>query len=400
MPLQVVPGFIGQTGYEHPVELFRNLVGNLTGNAKGLVGSPTGFALTPSGSSMQLTIGAGAAVIKGSENTSQGSYFVWSPTSEVKAWPAASAQPRIDSLILRVIDTQYGSDPASPQAMWDIVQGTPSGSPVQQPDVEFEAGGDFHRPGAWWRVANFLVEAADTNMAATTMTDFRLLADPYDLRLERGAVLQQVVRFTGSGTFTKANYPGMKRARVMVQGGGGAGGGAIAAPASQTSGTGGGQGGAYAESWVEASAMASSVTVTVGAGGSGVTGGAGLDGGQSSFGSTVVAGGGTGGAIGNAGNTLFGQNGGMGAQSMTGDIQIGGGAGVMGARLGTLAGQHLAGVGGSSRLGQGGDPGRNANGGAGRGYGGGGGGSSSDPSGSSRAGGNGAPGIVIVEIYG
>jgi hypothetical protein len=399
MALQTVPAFIGQSGYQHPVELFRNLVGSLTGNGKGLVGANTGFALTPSGSAMQMTVAAGAAVIDGNESTSQGSYYVWSPSSEVLAWPAASAQPRIDSLILRVIDTQYGSDASSPQALWQIVQGTPSGSPSAQPDIEFEAGGDFHRPGAWWRMANVLVEAADTNMAATTITDLRVMANARELRVDRGLLLKEVVRFTASGTFTKANYPGATKVRVMVQGGGGAGGGGGATAAGQVSAVGGGQGGAYAESILDVASLASSVTVTVGAGGTGAAGAAGGNGNTSSFGAHVSAAGGSGGPFGGAGNTNFGQPGGSGSQSMTGDIQIGGQAGIWGARLGTVTGQVIIGNGGSSRLGGGGHGEVGSVGANGVGYGGGGGGGGCNPTSVARAGGNGAPGIVIIEVY-
>lgn len=177
MGLQVVPGYIGQSGYNHPVELFRNLLKAQTAAGKGYMRSSSDFSFTPSGASLSLAVAEGWAAIHGTENSSQGSYFVWSNGADNIAWPSASGQPRIDSLILRVIDKQYGTDPDANGAQYEVVQGVPSGSPSAIADVEFEPGGDFHRPGAWWRMANVLIEPGDTVMSATTITDLRGYAD-------------------------------------------------------------------------------------------------------------------------------------------------------------------------------------------------------------------------------
>lgn len=175
MGLQTVPGFLGTAGLSHPVQLFRNQEAALCGRRTGAFRYGD-FALTPSGSAMQLTIGAGDAFIMGTEQTTQGGYFAWSNASEVVAWPAAAGSPRVDSLVLRIIDTDYGSDASSPQALWQVVSGTPSGSPVKVPDVNFASGGANYRPGAWWRVADFLVPNGTTNLAAATLTHYRRYA--------------------------------------------------------------------------------------------------------------------------------------------------------------------------------------------------------------------------------
>jgi hypothetical protein len=107
----------------------------------------------------------------------------------------------------------------------------------------------------------------------------------------------QTVYFTASGTFTKANYSGIRAVRVRCIGGGGGGGGAATTGASQVANGAGGSGANYAEKFLLASALGTTETVTVGAGGAGGTAGgnAGTDGGNSSFGTLVVAVGGNGG---------------------------------------------------------------------------------------------------------
>jgi hypothetical protein len=173
MGIQAVPGFIGQAGYNHPVELMRNLGAAYAGRRSGAF-RYNDFTLTPSGSAMQLTISGGDAMVMGACNSStQGGYFAWSNGNETINWPAAAGSPRIDSLILRVIDTQYGTDASTPQAFWEVVSGTPSGSPTAVTDAQLNEGGAFHRHGGWYRVADFTVPAGATNLGAATVSNKR-----------------------------------------------------------------------------------------------------------------------------------------------------------------------------------------------------------------------------------
>lgn len=190
---------------------------------------------------------------------------------------------------------------------------------------------------------------------------------------------------TASGTWTN---PGAKRIRVTVIGGGGGGGGA-AGGANRAAGGGGGEGGMSIKE-IDVSAI-STVSVTIGAGGNGGAAGAnnGSTGGTTSFGAHCSATGGVGGfGSGNfaAANFLAGGDGGMGSG---GDFNVPGQPGGFGARGET-----------GPRSGTGG--GRGANGvsndadginavapGAG--------GSGAAALTTSRAGGNGADGIVVVE---
>lgn len=173
MGLQTVPAYIGQTGYLHPVELDRNWIEAVAGRRTGAMRYGD-FATTLVGSnSFQMAVSSGGAVILGEEagQTQQGAYFVWSNASENLLFAGPSGSPRIDSLVLRVVDTQYGSDPGSPRAEWEIVQGTPAGSPVAKPDSDFAAGGGHYKPGAWWRIKNVRINPGDTDLIGGQVTD-------------------------------------------------------------------------------------------------------------------------------------------------------------------------------------------------------------------------------------
>lgn len=204
------------------------------------------------------------------------------------------------------------------------------------------------------------------------------------------------VYFTSSGTFDKANYPGLRAVLVECQGGGGAGGGRSA---SSSVGAGGG-GGGYARALVTEPSLGTSETVTVGAGGTGVSGAAGNAGGNTTFGSLCQGTGGGGGAFSQTTDVTVSGGGGGGG---IGDLVIAGGNG-RDARLDTtLYSATLSDVesghGGDSFLGHGGTAAAAGQTGVkdnGRGYGGGG----SGIAGAGAAGGaNGAPGIVIVTLY-
>lgn len=215
-----------------------------------------------------------------------------------------------------------------------------------------------------------------------------------------GYRLNQVLYLTAGATFSKATYPWLRAVRVKVQGAGGAGGGAAATTTNYSVGSGGG-GGGFAESFItDIAGLASSVTVTVGAGGSATAGGAGGTGGSSSFGALVVAPGGTGGIVKPASVYAPYISGGAGGVPTAGDFRQKGGGGGTGAGYSDLG---SSGAGGSSQLGGGargvGQGSGTIAGEAGGNYGGGGGGAYNSTSQSAVAGGAGAPGIVVVELF-
>lgn len=165
MGLQSTPGYIGQTGFQTPVELDRNFVEALAGGRSGAFRYGD-FTLTPSASNMSMTIGAGSGVVVGAESATQGGYFFWSDATDTVTFPAASGSPRIDTLLVRILDPQYGTISGLPRIEWKIFSGTPSGSPVALADSSFNVGGANYQPGAWMRMAEVLIPNGVTNLQA------------------------------------------------------------------------------------------------------------------------------------------------------------------------------------------------------------------------------------------
>jgi hypothetical protein len=166
MALQLAPNYIGNGGYQTPVENDRRLIQTLF-DRQGVT-KQADFTVTP-GTGLTVNIAAGTGIIAGKENVSQGYYLAYSPASEVLAWPGPSASPRIDALILCVIDKQYGVSALAEGAQWVIIQGTPSGSPSAPTDSDINT---VFKPGGWMRIANIRVNVGDTtiNPANITMT--------------------------------------------------------------------------------------------------------------------------------------------------------------------------------------------------------------------------------------
>jgi len=310
-------------------------------------------------------------------------------------------------------ETDTGSFFVYHSAVWVEVGSSSAGSQnisdLFDVDTAGVSDGDmllYDGPLSEWQPAApaYVERAGDTMTGALTLPN----SDPTDSNhaarklyvdtVAAGAALglRDIAYFTtvGTATFTKATYPWLRAVRVCVQAGGGGGAGVSADAADR--GSSGGGGGGYAESFIDASSLGSSVTITVGAGGAGGAAGAndGAQGGSSSFGTLVAASGGVGGQREQSGNV----SGGRGGVGTAGDLTLRGGGGGPNTPFG-----RAGAAGGSSHLG-GGAPGvtrygatLGAPGLAGEVYGGGGGGAATIST--AQAGGAGAQGIVIVELY-
>jgi hypothetical protein len=208
-----------------------------------------------------------------------------------------------------------------------------------------------------------------------------------------GYEFSETVYFTSSGTFEKADYADLRAIKVKLVGGGGGGRGLSG---TTSIGEAGGGGGGYVEKFItDIAGLSASETITVGAGGSS---GSNADGGA---GGSTTAFGLTGG--GGAGATTSGR--GLGGTATSGDLNIEGGDGGGGLNGLTVFAQQPAGHGGASMLGLQAittvfiSNNVSVAGQAGKNYGGGGAGAANRGTASARAGGAGAPGIVIIEIY-
>lgn len=166
MGLQTKPAYIGTAGFTNPVENDRNLIEHTFGRSGVL--RYGNFDLAAVAGVMQGQIQGGSAVILGSAST-QGAYWGYSDAQENLAWPAANgSNPRWDTLIMRVIDTQYGASGAGDQLRWEILQGTPAASPVVLTDTQINT--NFPQPGAWMRMWDVRVPAGVTNLTTATFT--------------------------------------------------------------------------------------------------------------------------------------------------------------------------------------------------------------------------------------
>ena len=342
------------------------------------------------GTDMNVKIGSGTAndkaVVKG-DLAGQGT-FLPQHQNATQVLAVAASDPtldRIDLVILKVYDDTFDSS-GNDYADLEVITGTPDASPVA-PAL----------PSTAISLAEILVQNAVTQIVNGDITDKR------NEVLTKGQLFKTII-YTANDTFTKADHVGLQKIRVrLVSGGGGGGGAAAGIGSNQAASASGGGGGGYAEEEILESALGATETVTVGGGGAGGAAGVnnGVAGSSSSFGSLLSATGGGFGVGDNATNVWGMQVGGAGGIGPDGDLTLDGEPGSNGTHDTDAVNQ--LGSGGSSQLGE---PGRYAGdlddsvGPAGTGHGSGGGGAyAKDPSGVDRAGGAGAAGIVIVDLY-
>ncbi|MHC8334571.1 glycine-rich domain-containing protein [Pseudomonas sp. LB3P25] len=220
---------------------------------------------------------------------------------------------------------------------------------------------------------------------------------PLDSARPAPGSLLNVRVFSTPGTFTYTETPGTKKVIPWVQSAGGAGGGAPATNSGQASVGAGGGAGAYAQSLFTSGF--SGVSITVGAGGTGVSGAAGNNGGPSSFGALVSCPGGRGGPTAGPGTPIFSSSSINSSAPSGGNITSCAGSGSVDV-IALALGNIIGGIPGASLFG----PGANLaaagiNGTTSTSPGSGGGATANTISKPAVAGGAGAPGIVIVWEY-
>lgn len=166
MGLQTKPAYIGTAGFQNPVENDRNLIEHHFGRSGVL--RYGNFDLAAVAGVMQAQVQPGSAVVLGSAST-QGAYWGYSDAVENLVWPAANgSNPRWDTLIMRIIDTQYGASGAGDLLRWEILSGTAAASPTVLTDTNINTS--FPQPGAWMRMWDVRVPAAVTNLTTATFT--------------------------------------------------------------------------------------------------------------------------------------------------------------------------------------------------------------------------------------
>jgi hypothetical protein len=215
-----------------------------------------------------------------------------------------------------------------------------------------------------------------------------------------GPVAQSRQVFTTDGTYVPT--PGTTSVQVRMCGGGGAGGGSLGSVAGVSVGGGGGSGAAL-DFFVDDGGPITGGPVVVGPGGTGVLGATGNDGGSTSVTINAVvytATPGSGGGIamsnplGPVAATVAGGNTLAGSSAV--DV-VSGACGTPGVATDLNLGQGGTGGGGALGIGGNGGPIFGTNGQVGRGFGSGGGGAGSTTT--DQTGGDGAPGVVIIDEF-
>lgn len=171
MPLQQSTAYIAANDFPNSVLTDRAILEALF-QTEGVL-RPEDFAPVP-GVGLAINVGPGFAAIEGKASLDQGFYFAWSDEDEDIAWVSPDSQPRIDTLILRVADAQYGTVSGSQGSYWEIITGAPAASPVARTDTEINT--DYAVPGAWLPILDLRVEPGDTTFAAGDITDRRKIA--------------------------------------------------------------------------------------------------------------------------------------------------------------------------------------------------------------------------------
>jgi hypothetical protein len=356
-----------------------NQVGNsltgLTGTGK-FVGDDTPTLITPNiGAATGTSIDLGSStVINGfidDDSFATASATTGATSESIKAYVDAEAGGAVDSVTGTANEVDVdNADPANPVLSLSSTLDFP-GTFTAQNTIDIDAIID------------------DDTMATATATNLstsEAIKAYVDAQAGGGGGLQSVQVFTSDGTWTKPS--GITKIVVEVVSGGGGGG---AASVNSVIGGGGGSGG-YGKKLIDVTAIASE-TVTVGAGGAASSGGDGGDGGTSSFGAHVSVVSTFTGGIANGVASIP-----SGGASTGGDINVVGQRGNRGGSS-SFAVTANGGDGASCIYGAGGRRGiAGGSGDPGGGFGAGGGGGFRDTA-TTRNGGAGAAGVVIVWEY-
>lgn len=377
------PSFM-QAG-SHPASSDRLVLQSLVATA-GTVGlASLAVSQRGAGANMSVDVAAGSAFIDGTESGTQGFYHVHNDATVNVALAASDpTNSRIDLIVARVRDAEYSGGVST----WSIeaVTGTPAGSPAAPAT-----------PDNALVLAEVLIPASDAAVTDSQLSDLA----PAAVGLG-GKAATIVYAAPGSYTFDPDAYPWLRavHARKVIGAGGGGGGGM--SPSTPIAFGGGGGGGANAEKFVGPSdlrAVAGTIPVTVGArGAAGAIGANGGTGGKSQFGGGADAwrasawggGGGRGGFAdgfsatngdgGVAGTTSVGDVGSVGSPGSDGNAgstQSSGGSSLVAGRGPKIPSSDATGAtAAANAYGQGGQGGS-----------------------SERAGGQGGPGLVVLDLY-
>lgn len=162
MPAQNPPVWL-QTG-SHPAEAVRRWLQAAMWSSTGVLG--TGEMAVSVSSGLTVAVAEGRALITGTENTYQGTYFVECRGSTTVTLAGANAtNPRIDLVVARIRDSVYSGSAPSDGFTVEAVTGTAAASPAVPAT-----------PANSLVLAQVAVAAGATTLVAGNITDRRTLA--------------------------------------------------------------------------------------------------------------------------------------------------------------------------------------------------------------------------------
>lgn len=152
-----------QTG-SHPAESVRRWLQAAMWSTSGVLGTTDMAVSTSSG--LTVSVADGRALITGTENAYQGTYFVENRGAATVTMAGANAtNPRIDLVVARVRDSLYSGSAPSDGFTIEAVTGTAAASPTAPAT-----------PANSLVLAQVRVNAAATTLTAGNITDMRALA--------------------------------------------------------------------------------------------------------------------------------------------------------------------------------------------------------------------------------
>ncbi|MGO1048807.1 hypothetical protein [Crossiella sp. CA198] len=168
MALQANPLFL-QTG-EYSAANLREMLAYLTDRGHGVINrGRDSLAVTPMPTpEMAVLVRGGGAMLRGEQDTTQGSYLVRNISDErVPIGPASDIAPRVDVVAIRVVDPEYsGGRPAAVD--FRVIEGQPATNPVAPP---------LPTDAVYLALAHVVVPARATAITAPGVNDLRAFVE-------------------------------------------------------------------------------------------------------------------------------------------------------------------------------------------------------------------------------
>lgn len=173
MTVESPVGFFNESSFDHPAAILRRAFASALGN-EGVCGTADLAVTANPTPNMTVRVATGEAWVAGDDDANQGWYYTRVSATETVTIPTAHVTyDRIDLIVIRVYDSEYGSASAGADtAACEVVQGTPAASPVA-PAV----------PDSALVLAQVTVQNGATAINSGDIADYRPFARPLPPRV-------------------------------------------------------------------------------------------------------------------------------------------------------------------------------------------------------------------------